>query len=120
MRTLSISLGDSRLNMPLPASDGSLAAARNWMRRRRRVLVTLLVLLATTILSAVYYLVQHPETWRRRAVLELIHGPAALPPLYPEYARAEEMLPQHHIKNPFSEGRKYLWIDSNVSCQYLL
>ncbi len=108
MRTLSISLGDTRLLSISPTS-------RSWLRRRR-LLATLLTLLVTTALSLVYYLVQHPETWRRRAVLVLLHGSAALPPLYPEYSRAEELLPQHQAKKPFAEGRKYLWVNSNMSC----
>lgn len=115
MRTLSISLGDTRLlNMNVPSSGGP--TPRSWLRRRR-LLATLLTLLVTTVLSLVYYLVQHPETWRRRAVLELLHGSAALPPLYSEYSQAEEMLPQHQSKKPpFADGRKYLWVDSNVLC----
>ena len=37
-----------------------------------------------------------------------------LPPLYPEYHRAELELPQHSDKNPFAGGRKYIWFASHV------
>ena len=36
------------------------------------------------------------------------------PPLFSEYHQAEMALPQHHVKDPFANGKKYLWVENHV------
>ncbi|GJE89657.1 O-fucosyltransferase family protein [Phanerochaete sordida] len=54
-----------------------------------------------------------PWIWRTE-LLAPIFGPHPLPPLYPEFRKAELALPQHHVKDPFANGQKYLWIASHT------
>ena len=37
------------------------------------------------------------------------------PPLFGEYHRAEMTFPQHHVADPFANGRKFLWVENHVS-----
>ena len=36
------------------------------------------------------------------------------PPLFGRYHEAEMALPQHHVKDPFAGGKKYLWVENHV------
>ncbi|EKM56441.1 uncharacterized protein PHACADRAFT_253563 [Phanerochaete carnosa HHB-10118-sp] len=36
------------------------------------------------------------------------------PPLFGKYHRAELALPQHHVADPFANGKKYLWVENHV------
>ena len=36
------------------------------------------------------------------------------PPLFGEYHVAEMAFPQHHVADPFANGRKYLWVENHV------
>lgn len=109
----------------LPASEGGAPSASRlspvaaWLKRHRRKLVLAFFIFIVSTLWIVYYLVHHPEFWRRKLVLQL-RGFRNLPPLYPEFTRAEAQLPQHHTNDPFAGGRKYLWIASHPSCEYCL
>ena len=39
------------------------------------------------------------------------------PPLFERYHLAEMALPQHHVKDPFAGGKKYLWVENHVHCE---
>lgn len=36
------------------------------------------------------------------------------PPLFERYHDAELALPQHHVDDPFANGKKYLWVENHV------
>lgn len=36
------------------------------------------------------------------------------PPLFERYHQAELALPQHHVADPFANGKKYLWVENHV------
>ena len=95
--------------------SGARVSLVSWLKRRRRWVVCFLCLLASVI-AIVVYLIVHPEFWRRKLVLQVL-GKSNLPPLYPEYRVAEAALPQHHNKDPFAGGQKYLWIASHAFCE---
>lgn len=102
----------------LPTSEWSVVPTLRispigWLKRRRRLVLAFVLVLVSTI-AIVVYLVLHPEFWRRTFILK-VFGPAVLPPLYPEWRKAEAALPQHHTRDPFAGGTKYLWIDGHTS-----
>ncbi|GJE93721.1 O-fucosyltransferase family protein [Phanerochaete sordida] len=36
------------------------------------------------------------------------------PPLFGKYHQAELAMPQHHVADPFANGKKYLWVENHV------
>ena len=44
-------------------------------------------------------------------------GPERLPPLYTDIREMEMALPQHHVRDPFANGQKYLWVASHTTSE---
>lgn len=88
---------------------------RVWRRCGFTVLFSMFMGIAMSIALLVFVILS-PWIWRTK-VLASIFGPKPLPPLYPEFKKAELALPQHHVKDPFAAGQKYLWVASHVSCK---
>ena len=106
---------------PLPclANDNDRSNARGVrsakaMKARRKVLYTILAFfagwLSLFLLVVSFRTHQAPWRWHWRLF-------STLPPLYPEYHRAEVALPQHDLNNPFAGGRKYIWVASHAHCK---
>ena len=81
-------------------------------------MVVLLAVTAGTFLLALYIVSVGAELpWHRAAqVKEEAPVEEVLPPLYPEFHRAELELPQHFGQRPFAEGRKYMWVADHTQC----
>ena len=101
----------------LPAYEWATAGRvqrTRWLRRRHNLLA--LGVLVASSFFVFYYLANYHGVTE-----ELVRDPEQeeqpLPPLYPEYHHAELALPHHDRKNPFADGRKYLWIASHTQCQ---
>ncbi|EKM50148.1 uncharacterized protein PHACADRAFT_200992 [Phanerochaete carnosa HHB-10118-sp] len=117
---------DSNLYELLPTTERAGASGHvkarvqyylRWRVWRRCVIATLfvVVLVAAIALAALFVFVpKRSWIWRTR-VLAVLFGPKPLPPLYPEFRKAELALPQHHVKDPFADGQKYLWVASHTS-----
>ncbi|EKM61659.1 uncharacterized protein PHACADRAFT_83052 [Phanerochaete carnosa HHB-10118-sp] len=72
------------------------------------------IVLTTVAFTALFAFVPKSSwIWRTRW-LAVLFGPKPLPPLYPEFRKAELALPQHHVKDPFADGQKYLWVASHT------
>jgi hypothetical protein len=78
--------------------------------KRRQIIVVILTIVTSTFLLILYTstTAQNNVSW--------IHPRDTLPPLYPEYHRAELQLPQHFDKHPFSNGKKYMWVADHTQC----
>lgn len=90
-------------------------------RRSRKVVYCAYGLLFTVlcVLLAVAHVHRHPEILRTELV-QMVIGLKPLPPLYREFRKQEQLLPQHASKTPFAHGQKYLWVASHSSCTRLL
>ena len=106
----------------VPAAAAALAGGTrkvsfgSWVRRRRRLVFASVCIVVVVSLWTAYYLIRHPEFWRRTTILKII-GPPTLPPLYPEWREAERWLPQQNVADPFVGGRKYLWLANHPQCE---
>lgn len=106
----------------LPTADGksttrvSFGPSR-WLKRRRN-LAAFVLLVASAALVLFYLLFYQPPP--EPVAVEEEGAEQPLPPLYREYRQAELELPQHDHKNPFADGRKYLWVADHVQCELCL
>ena len=82
--------------------------SQKFRRCTRRTLLKSLLVLSVLLV----YIALNPWIWGTELVARLF-GPDRLPPLYPEFRAAEWELPQHHVRDPFANGQKYLWISSH-------
>lgn len=89
-----------------------LSARASRLLKRRRVVSTLFVFVATAVLVGFYNVPYDAAQSLWRAAPEPQPQPVEepLPPLYPEYHRAELALPQHDPSRAFEGGKKYMWV----------
>ena len=103
----------------LPTSEkrgATLYGHSRWIKRRRNLIIVLA--LAVSSLVVLRYLVPFPNNLGESMLPESLLGEEKpLPPLYPEYHQAELALPQHDRRNPFRDGRKYMWVADHTQCQ---
>lgn len=86
--------------------------------RHRRIVVALASVLVGTVLLVVYLVSFRAAEvpWQITDKTSQAHVDTTLPPLYPEFHREELQLPQHDLRNPFANGKKYLWVANHVQC----
>ena len=90
-----------------------------FLRRRHKVL-GLFALVIVVSMSGLYVvgLERADAFWRGGQEPEVQPEPEPLPPLYPEWHRAELALPQHDDPSrAFDGGRKYMWVSDHTQCE---
>ena len=83
--------------------------------RHRRVVAALAGLLLAGALGGAYVLSYRAPARVPWPLPESMTAPD--PPLYPEFHRAELALPQHASREPFANGRKYMWVADHTQCE---
>ena len=93
------------LQLPISYSPPHRLGSHAW-RIKKQLSVRSIVLLAVLLATFLYGAAKRWQGWETHR---------DRPPLYEEYHRAELALPQHDTTDPFSNGKKYLWVNNHVS-----
>lgn len=90
--------------------------AKDRIRRRRQWcrIIWLLVSVLVLVLGCVTFVLMRYTGLSRTEFVRRIIGPHPIPPLYPNFRKAESQLPQHAHKGPIYAGQKYLWVASHT------
>ena len=76
-------------------------------------------MLMVTLVYGTYAAIHHPKIYPKikdTRIMQIITGSKPPPPLYHNFRKLEQRLPQHFAK-PFVNGEKYLWVASHACCE---